>query len=135
MSAMTVPSDGAWLDRLTYDADGLIPAIAQDALTGEVLMFAFMNRESLAETVRSGNAVYWSRSRQRLWRKGEESGHAQCVVELRTDCDSDVVLLRIEQVGGIACHTGRRSCFFKRLDGQGWQVVDPVIKDPKEIYS
>jgi phosphoribosyl-AMP cyclohydrolase len=123
-----------WLDALAWDADGLIPAIAQDAATGEVLMFAWMNRESLALTVRTGNAVYWSRSRRRLWRKGEESGHTQKVVELRADCDKDVILLRIEQLGGIACHTGRRSCFFNVLDDGRWNDVEPVLKDPKEIY-
>ena len=123
-----------WLDALAWDADGLIPAIAQDAATGEVLMCAWMNRESLALTVRTGNAVYWSRSRRRLWRKGEESGHTQKIVELRADCDKDVILLRIEQLGGIACHTGRRSCFFNVLDDGRWNDVEPVLKDPKEIY-
>ena len=125
----------SWLDALAWDGDGLIPAIAQDAATGEVLMFAWMNRESLALTVRTGNAVYWSRSRRRLWRKGEESGHTQKIVELRADCDKDVILLRIEQVGGIACHTGRRSCFFNLLDDGRWNDVEPVLKDPKEIYK
>ncbi len=113
----------------------MIPAIAQDAASGEVLMFAWMNRESLALTVETGNAVYWSRSRGRLWRKGEESGHAQKVKELRADCDSDVLLLKIEQIGGIACHTGRRSCFFNRLDEACWRDVEPVLKNPKEIYK
>ncbi len=132
---MTVPADERWLDDVRWDEQGLVPAIAQDAATGEVLMFAWMNREALALTARHGDAVYWSRSRGRLWRKGEESGHVQKVSELRIDCDRDVVLLRIEQVGGIACHTGRRSCFFSRLDAAGWQDVDPVLKDPKEIYK
>lgn len=123
-----------WLDALHWDRDGLIPAIAQDRESGRVLMFAYMNRESLEETVHTGNAVYWSRSRGRLWRKGEESGHYQRVRELRTDCDGDVLLLSIDQEGGIACHTGRESCFFNVLDGDRWQAVDPVLKDPKEIY-
>ena len=120
----------AWLDQLAWNADGLIPAIAQDAESGRVLMFAWMNREALAETARSGRAVYWSRSRGRLWRKGEESGHVQRVREIRADCDADVILLRVEQIGGIACHTGRESCFFQRLGDAGWESVDPVLKDP-----
>ncbi|MFZ2853044.1 MAG: phosphoribosyl-AMP cyclohydrolase [Rhodocyclaceae bacterium] len=124
-----------WLDALKWDAQGMIPAVAQDASSGRVVMFAFMNRESLQETVDSGNAVYWSRSRQRLWRKGEESGHYQRIRSIRTDCDGDVLLLSIEQEGGIACHTGRESCFFNQLDGSAWVAVDPVLKDPKEIYS
>ena len=124
-----------WLAALKWDAEGMIPAIAQDAGTGRVVMFAFMNRESLQETVKCGNAVYWSRSRQRLWRKGEESGHYQRVRSIRTDCDGDVLLLTIEQEGGIACHTGRESCFFHQLEGQLWVAVDPVLNDPKEIYS
>ena len=124
-----------WLDALRWDEHGLIPAIAQDAASGEVLMFAWMNRESLALTVETGSAVYWSRSRGRLWRKGEESGHTQKVKELRADCDSDVLLLKIEQIGGIACHTGRRSCFFNRLDEARWRDVEPVLKNPKEIYK
>ena len=132
---MTAPADERWLDDVRWDEQGLVPAIAQDAATGEVLMFAWMNRESLALTARTGDAVYWSRSRGRLWRKGEESGHVQKVRELRVDCDRDVVLLKIEQVGGIACHTGRRSCFFSRLEAAGWQDVEPVLKDPKEIYK
>lgn len=125
----------SWLDALKWDADGMIPAIAQDAASGRVVMFAWMNRESLVETVRSGNAVYWSRSRRRLWRKGEESGHFQKVKSMRTDCDGDVLLLAIEQVGGIACHTGRESCFFNELQGERWIPADPVLKDPKEIYA
>ncbi len=125
-----------WLDELRFDGDGLIPAIAQDAVSGEVLMFAFMNRQSLEQTLERGEAVYWTRSRQRLWQKGEESGHTQKVLEIRTDCDKDVVLLRIEQTGGIACHTGRRGCFFNKLDkNSSWAAVEPVIKDPKVIYS
>ncbi len=124
-----------WLNEVKWDEQGLVPAIAQDAKTGEVLMFAWMNREALEKTAQLGQAVYWSRSRRKLWHKGEESGHFQKVVELRTDCDNDVILLKIEQVGGIACHTGRRSCFFNRLDGEHWQDVEPVLKDPKEIYK
>lgn len=125
----------SWLDEILWDEQGLVPAIAQDAITGEVLMFAWMNRESLALTAETGNATYWSRSRGRLWRKGEESGHTQKVLELRVDCDKDVVLMKIEQVGGIACHTGRRSCFFNRLEGMQWHDVEPVLKNPKEIYK
>ncbi|MBK8399620.1 MAG: phosphoribosyl-AMP cyclohydrolase [Propionivibrio sp.] len=124
-----------WLDALTWDKDGLITSIAQDAASGRVLMCAWMNRDALRETVASGNAVYWSRSRQRLWRKGEESGHGQKVISIRADCDGDVLLLSIDQVGGIACHTGRESCFFLELQGQRWVPVDPVLKDPKEIYK
>ena len=130
-----MPQSGQWLDEVLWDAQGLVPAIAQDAASGEVLMFAWMNREALALTAETGHAVYWSRSRGRLWHKGEESGHTQKVLELRVDCDKDVVLLKIEQSGGIACHTGRRSCFFNRLESSGWQDVEPVLKDPKEIYK
>ena len=132
---MSAPQNSQWLDEVLWDAQGLVPAIAQDAATGEVLMFAWMNREALALTAESGHAVYWSRSRGRLWHKGEESGHTQKVLEMRVDCDKDVVLLKIEQSGGIACHTGRRSCFFNRLETSGWQDVEPVLKDPKEIYK
>lgn len=124
-----------WLDALTWDKDGLITSIAQDAASGRVLMCAWMNRDALRETVAGGNAVYWSRSRQRLWRKGEESGHGQKVISIRADCDGDVLLLSIDQVGGIACHTGRESCFYLELQGQRWVPVDPVLKDPKEIYK
>ena len=128
-------ADQTWLDDIEWDALGLIPAIAQDAETGDVLMFAWMNRDSLLQTVRTGEAVYWSRSRGRLWHKGEESGHVQKVHEIRLDCDNDVILLKIDQHGGMACHTGRRSCFFHKLvDGQ-WAAVDPVLKDPKDIYK
>ncbi len=132
---MSAPQGNQWLDEVAWDAQGLVPAIAQDAVTGEVLMFAWMNREALALTAETGHAVYWSRSRGRLWHKGEESGHTQKVLELRVDCDKDVVLLKIEQIGGIACHTGRRSCFFNRLENAGWQDVEPVLKDPKLIYG
>ena len=124
-----------WLNEVNWDEHGLVPVIAQDAHTGEVLMFAWMNRDALEQTVQRGEAVYWSRSRRKLWHKGEESGHTQKVVEIRADCDSDVVLLKVEQTGGIACHTGRRSCFFHKLDSGGWKDVEPVLKDPKEIYK
>ncbi len=124
----------AWLDEVRWDADGLVPAIAQEAATGDILMVAWMNRASLQETAATGRAVYWSRSRKRLWRKGEESGHVQQLRELRLDCDGDVVLLKVEQLGGIACHTGRHSCFFRRLENGAWAVVDPVLKDPEAIY-
>jgi phosphoribosyl-AMP cyclohydrolase len=124
-----------WLNEIKWDDQGLVPVIAQDAASGEVLMFAWANREALEKTEALGQAVYWSRSRRKLWHKGEESGHFQKVLEIRTDCDNDVVLLKIEQVGGIACHTGRKSCFFQRLDDGCWQPADPVLKDPKEIYK
>jgi phosphoribosyl-AMP cyclohydrolase len=129
----------SWLEEVKFDDQGLIPAIAQDAQSGQILMVAWMNAESLAETVQTGRAVFWSRSRKRLWRKGEESGHIQKVLELRLDCDSDVILLKVEQLGGIACHTGRASCFYRRLDPVGdtssWVSVDPVLKDPELIYK
>ena len=131
---MTAPGK-KWLNEVKWDEHGLVPAIAQDAATGEVLMFAWMNREALEKTAQLGEAVYWSRSRRKLWHKGEESGHTQKVIEIRTDCDSDVVLLKVEQTGGIACHTGRRSCFFNKLATGAWQDVEPVLKDPKEIYK
>ena len=124
-----------WLNKINWSADGLVPAIAQDAATGEVLMVAWMNRDSLKRTVASGEAVYWSRSRKKLWHKGEESGHTQKVLEIRLDCDEDVLLLKIEQSGGIACHTGRKSCFFQRLEQGQWQTVEPILKDPHEIYK
>ena len=134
MAATGEPLSAAWLDEVAFDAGGLIPAIAQDAVSGRILMFAWMNRESLALTGQTGFAHYWSRSRGRLWRKGEASGHRQRVVEIRLDCDEDVILLQIEQVGGIACHTGRQSCFYRRLEGDRWVEVDPVIKPPDQIY-
>jgi phosphoribosyl-AMP cyclohydrolase len=124
-----------WLDEVKWTADGLVPAIAQDAATGKLLMMAWMNREALRETADSGFAVYWSRSRGKLWRKGEESGHQQIIRELRLDCDNDVVLMLVEQQGGIACHTGRESCFYKRYENGEWTSVEPVLKDPKEIYK
>ena len=124
-----------WLDELKWGADGLVAAVAQDAASGRVLTVAWMNREALAATVRQGEAVYWSRSRRRLWHKGEQSGHVQKVRELRIDCDADAVLLKVEQVAGIACHTGRESCFFRRLDDGRWVSTDPVLKDPALIYG
>lgn len=127
-------SSDAWLDELKWDEQGLIPAIAQDEKSGDILMMAWMNREALAKTAESGQAVYWSRSRAKLWHKGESSGHVQDVSDIRTDCDADVILLKVNQVGGIACHTGRYSCFYRRLDQSDWQETDPVIKDPGEIY-
>ncbi len=123
-----------WLDEIHWDEKGLAPAIAQDAASGRILMVAWMNRESLAQTAEKGEAVYWSRSRNRLWHKGEESGHVQKVREIRLDCDEDVIVLQVEQRGGIACHTGRESCFYRVLKDGAWQAVDPVLKDPSEIY-
>ena len=131
----------SWMDDVKWDADGLVPAIAQEIGTGDVLMFAFMNRDALEATAARGEAVYWSRSRGRLWHKGEESGNVQKVHELRLDCDNDVVLLKVEQAssepGGpaIACHTGRHSCFFQVLKDGAWKAVDPVLKDPRTIYT
>jgi phosphoribosyl-AMP cyclohydrolase len=125
----------SWLDEIRWTEDGLVPVIAQQADTGKVLMFAWMNRESLALTAQEGYAVYWSRSRNKLWRKGEESGHRQKVSGLFLDCDEDVILLKIEQEGGIACHTGRESCFYRRLIEGQWQAIEPVLKDPKAIYK
>jgi phosphoribosyl-AMP cyclohydrolase len=124
----------SFLDEVRWDPAGLIAVVTQDAKTGRVLTLAWMNREALAQTVERGEAVYWSRSRKRLWRKGEESGHVQKVMELRLDCDADALLLSVEQVGGIACHTGRESCFFRRLDDGRWVATDPVLKDPSLIY-
>lgn len=123
-----------WLDEIQWTADGLVPAIAQDSEDGSILMVAWMNRDALQLTASEGRAVYWSRSRGKLWHKGEESGHEQIVSEIRLDCDSDVVMLQVEQRGGIACHTGRRSCFFRRLEDGLWQDVEPVLKDPRDIY-
>ena len=124
----------SWLDQIRWTEDGLVPVIAQEEGTGQILMFAWMNRESLAMTEDKGEAIYWSRSRNKLWHKGEESGHVQKVKSIRTDCDNDVVLITIEQVGGIACHTGRHSCFYQQLKDEEWQAVEPVIKDPAAIY-
>ena len=124
-----------WCDDLTWSEEGLLPAIAQDVESGKVLMVAWMTPEALKTTVAEGRAVYWSRSRQKLWRKGEESGHVQIVREIRVDCDSDTILLQVEQQGGIACHTGRQTCFYRKLEGEVWVNVDPVLKSPKEIYT
>ena len=124
-----------WLGEIQWTEDGLVPAIAQDANNGDILMMAWMNRESLALTVQEGQAVYWSRSRGKLWRKGESSGHQQVLRDIRLDCDADVILLKVEQKGGIACHTGRRSCFYRTLKDGQWVSADPVLKDPNTIYG
>ena len=124
-----------WFDQLRWDEHELVPVVTQDAASGRVLTVAWMNREALAETVRRGEAVYWSRSRAKLWRKGEESGHVQRIVEVRLDCDADAILLKVEQAGGIACHTGRESCFFRKLENGRWVATDPVLKDPSLIYG
>lgn len=124
-----------WLDEIKWTEDGLVPAIAQDAASGKTMMMAWMNRTSLELTVQEGRAIYWSRSRGRLWRKGEESGHVQKIKEIRLDCDGDVILLLIEQIGGIACHTGRESCFYRRLDGGRWNEVEAVLKSTEEMYG
>ncbi len=123
-----------WLNKVNWTEDGLVPAIAQDAGNGDVLMMAWMNREALKRTVETSEAVYWSRSRKKLWHKGEESGHVQKVKEIRLDCDEDVILLKVEQVGGIACHTGRHDCFFQKYENGQWVTTEPVLKDPAEIY-
>ena len=125
----------SFLDDVPWNGDGLIAAVAQDAKTGRVLTVAWMNREALQATSDRREAVYWSRSRKKLWRKGEQSGHVQKVLEVRIDCDADAILLKVEQVGGIACHTGRESCFFRKLENGKWVTIDPVIKDPAEIYK
>jgi len=138
MKALATLPPMDWLDAVKWDADGLVPVIAQERGSGDVLMFAWMNREALALTAQRGEAVYWSRSRQRLWHKGEESGHVQRVHDIRMDCDSDVLLLSVTQLGhepGIACHTGRHSCFFQRYADGRWETVEPVLKDPSSIYS
>lgn len=126
-----------WLDAIAWDEKGLLNTIAQDADTGDILMVAWMNKESLLLSLKKGEAIYWSRSRNRLWHKGEESGNTQQIVDIRLDCDGDVLLLKVRQTGGIACHTGRKSCFYLALNQQTgrWQAVDPVIKDPKELYA
>lgn len=125
----------SWLNQVNWSDDGLVPAIVQETGSGSVLMVAWMNREALRLTAETGEAVFWSRSRKKLWHKGEESGHVQKVKEIRLDCDEDVILLSVEQLGGIACHTGRRSCFFHKLEAGRWVAVDPVLKDPKDIYQ
>lgn len=124
-----------WLDTINWSVDGLIPVIAQDENGGKILMVAWMNREALKRTVETGEAIYWSRSRKKLWHKGEESGHTQTIKAIHLDCDKDVLLLSVEQKGGIACHTGRKSCFFRRLKNGEWIVTEPVIKDPSQIYT
>lgn len=129
------PASASFLDQVAWNEAGLAPAIAQDAATGRVLMVAWMNREALALTAKEGRAVYWSRSRKRLWRKGEESGHVQQVREIRLDCDADAIVLQVEQQGGIACHTGRESCFYRVLKSGRWVTVDPLLKSPDEIYQ
>ncbi|MGB2833633.1 MAG: phosphoribosyl-AMP cyclohydrolase [Methylotenera sp.] len=123
-----------WLEVVKWDANGLVPAIAQDYVSGKILMVAWMNREALQLTDNTQQAVYWSRSRNKIWHKGEESGHIQKIHEIRVDCDEDVILLSVEQIGGIACHTGRNSCFFRKLDNGNWVTDQAVIKDPKTIY-
>jgi phosphoribosyl-AMP cyclohydrolase len=124
-----------WLNKLNWAQDGLVPAIAQDRASGRVLTLAWMNRDALKKTFETGEAHYWSRSRRKIWHKGEESGHVQRVIAIRLDCDDDAVLLEVEQTGGIACHTGRHSCFFQRLDDGAWVATDPVLKEPAEIYK
>ncbi len=124
-----------WLNKINWSNEGLVAAIAQDASSGRVLMVAWMNRESLELSAKSGVAVYWSRSRKKLWRKGEESGHTQKILEMRLDCDGDAILMKVEQEGGIACHTGRESCFYQKLENGHWVVTDEVIRNPDEIYG
>lgn len=131
---MTSTDADQWLDSVAFNSDGLIPAIAQDAASGRILMMAWMNRESLALTAESGKAVYWSRSRAKLWRKGESSGHEQLVKNIQLDCDGDTIVLSVTQQGGIACHTGRESCFFRTLDNGQWSITETVLKDPNQIY-
>lgn len=135
MSNTQAPPALSWIDAVNWNSDGLVPAIAQEAATGRILMMAWMNREALQLTAQLNQAVYWSRSRNRLWHKGESSGHIQQVHEIRLDCDEDVIILQVEQIGGIACHTGRHSCFYRKLKDGQWQVVEPVLKDPSEIYE
>ena len=133
-AAGAIDPGGTWLDAVRWNDQGLVPAVAQDAGTHRVLTLAWMNREALARTAETREAHYWSRSRQQLWRKGEQSGHVQAVREIRLDCDNDAVLLVVEQTGGIACHTGRERCFFQRLGAKGWETVEPVLADPAKIY-
>ena len=124
-----------WLNKVNWTKDGLVPAVAQEAASGRVLTLAWMNREALKRTVTTGEAHYWSRSRKKIWHKGEESGHVQKVVAIRLDCDEDAILLEVEQLGGIACHTGRHSCFYQKLVNGKWVATDPVLKDPQDIYK
>ena len=135
LDSNTQPSNNTWLDDIKWTSDGLVPAIAQDHKTGEILMMAWMNRESLELTVQEQRAIYFSRSRQTLWRKGESSGHVQKLHDIRLDCDADAILLKVEQLGDIACHTGRRSCFYQQLSDGQWRAVEPVLKDPEDIYK
>lgn len=132
---MSSPGTEAWLDAVKWNTDGLVAVITQDYQSGDVLTQAWMNREALALTEAEGRAVYWSRSRKKIWRKGEDSGHQQIIKEILLDCDNDALLLKVEQVGGIACHTGRVRCFHQRLENDKWVIIDPVIKDPEEIYK
>jgi phosphoribosyl-AMP cyclohydrolase len=132
---MVMAETATLVQNITWNEQGLVPAIAQDWQSGEVLMLAWMNRDALQLTIDEGRAIYWSRSRQALWRKGEESGHVQRLKELRIDCDADTVLLKVEQVGGIACHTGRRACFFQRLEDGAWRITDGVLKQPEDMYG
>ncbi len=128
-------SNGKWLNEVNWDERGLVPVVVQEVGSDDVLMLAWMNREALERSMRDGESVYWSRSRRKLWHKGEESGHVQKVREIRLDCDKDAILIRVDQVGGIACHTGRHGCFFHKLEGERWQEVEPVLKDPSDIYK
>ena len=132
---MTVPTTESWLDEVNWNSDGLVAAVTQDEFTGRVLTLAWMNRDSLKATAESGFATYWSRSRSQLWRKGEQSGNAQKIKSIRLDCDADAIVLYVEQVGGIACHTGRHSCFYRVLGEQGWEIREPVLKDPEQMYG
>ncbi len=132
---MTNSPSSNWLQQIKWNEQGLVPAIAQDSQTGKILMVAWMNEEALRLSSELGHAVYWSRSRNKLWHKGEESGHVQNILEIRTDCDNDVILMKIEQIGGIACHTGRESCFFQKLNEGNWESIEPVLVDPKQIYK
>lgn len=135
MSDPTSTQAGDWTDEIQWDENGLVPVIAQEIDTGDILMFAWMNREALLLSEENDVAIYWSRSRQRLWRKGEESGNQQIIHSMRLDCDKDVILISVEQKGGIACHTGRHSCFYRQLNDQQWETTEPVLKDPKEMYN
>jgi phosphoribosyl-AMP cyclohydrolase len=131
---MSLSNDGGWLDEVRWGDDGLVPAIAQDCDSGKILTLAWMNREALAKSAQTGLAVYWSRSRQRLWKKGEESGHVQKIHGIYLDCDRDAIMLKVQQTGGIACHTGRASCFFHHLENDRWTVISQPLKDPEDIY-
>jgi len=132
---MIVPIDKNWLDQIGWNSEGLVPVIAQEAVSHRVLMLAWMNRQALEATVTQKKAIYWSRSRNRLWTKGETSGHIQQVLEIRLDCDADAILLLVEQTDGIACHTGRKSCFYQSLDASGWRAIDPILKNPESLYG